>query len=113
MAGERAAVDGWLRGLPATLELPSTLPLYALLRAADVHVTYSSSTVVEAEAFGIGSVLLGRYGAEFMVSNDERLQRKWAAENGCPPPDGPGWEQEIILEQVRKLRPYAVWMAHQ
>jgi hypothetical protein len=39
------------------LEEPSTLPLYALLRATSAHVTYSSSTVLEAAEFGVRSVL--------------------------------------------------------
>lgn len=40
------------------------LPLYALLRQVDVHVTHCSSVVVEAEAFGVCSVVCSPYGIE-------------------------------------------------
>lgn len=46
------------------LDLPSSLPLYALLRHVDVHVTHSSSTVIEASHFGVPSVIVSAFGAE-------------------------------------------------
>jgi hypothetical protein len=45
------------------LEQPRTLPLSALLRATTVHVTHSSSTVVEAAELGVPSVLTSAQGA--------------------------------------------------
>lgn len=41
------------------------LPLYTLLRHADVHLTHCSSTAIEAAAFGIDTLLLSRLGADY------------------------------------------------
>ena len=49
---------------PCELDLPTDLPLQALLPCADVHLTHSSSTVIEAAQFGVRSVLTTYYGAE-------------------------------------------------
>jgi hypothetical protein len=46
------------------VESSSTLPLYAILQATDVHITHCSSVVLEAAAFGIGSVVFDRLGDE-------------------------------------------------
>ena len=46
------------------LDLATDLPLQALLPCADVHLTHSSSTVIEAAQFGLQSVLTSPYGAE-------------------------------------------------
>jgi hypothetical protein len=43
---------------------PTDLPLYGLLRGVDVHLTHSSSTVIEAGLFGVNSVVTSQYGAE-------------------------------------------------
>jgi hypothetical protein len=43
-------------------------PLYALLRHVDLHVTEFSSVVIEAEAFGIPSVVTNEYGTEAFSS---------------------------------------------
>jgi hypothetical protein len=52
-------------GVPAPqLQLATDLPLYALLPYMDVHVTGASSTVLEAESFGVRSVLVRPLGAE-------------------------------------------------
>jgi hypothetical protein len=67
MLPERAAIErhyaqfsnAWVFVAEAT-----DLPLYALLRHADVHLTHSSSTVIEAQLFGVRSVVMSRYGAE-------------------------------------------------
>lgn len=56
------------------IENTSELPLYALLRNINIHVTHSSSTVIEALHFGIQSILLDSYGASLFkteVSNNE------------------------------------------
>jgi glycosyltransferase involved in cell wall biosynthesis len=43
----------------------STLPLYSLLRNVDVHITFSSATILEAISFGVPSVVTSEYGSEF------------------------------------------------
>lgn len=50
------------------VDLATEAPLYALLGDMDAHMTYSSSTVVEAAAFGVRSVILSKYGAELFPS---------------------------------------------
>lgn len=49
------------------LDVATDFPLYALLRHMDLHVTHSSSTVIEAEYFDIPSVIISAYGAEFFA----------------------------------------------
>lgn len=49
---------------PCELDAPTDLPLQALLPCADVHLTHSSSTVIEAAQFGVRSALTTSYGAE-------------------------------------------------
>lgn len=58
-----------------TLEASTDLPLYALLRQMDVHVTHSSSTVLEAETFSVPSVLVSQYGVE---RYPEQIRSGWA-----------------------------------
>jgi UDP-N-acetylglucosamine 2-epimerase len=58
-----------------TLEPATDLPLYALLRQMDVHVTHSSSTVLEAETFSVPSVLVSQYGME---RYPEQIRSGWA-----------------------------------
>lgn len=48
------------------------LPLYALLRHMDLHVTHSSSTVIEAEMFGVRSVIGSKFGAELFADEIAR-----------------------------------------
>lgn len=43
------------------------LPLYAVMRHMDVHVTYASATVIEAEAFGVPSVIISKDGREYFA----------------------------------------------
>lgn len=57
------------------LDMATDAPLYALLRHSDVHVTHSSSTVIEAEVFGVPSVIFSAYGAEFFP---EQIAAGWA-----------------------------------
>jgi len=47
------------------LIISSSLPLYGVLRNVNVHVTHSSTTVVEAKHFGVKSIILSDYGQEF------------------------------------------------
>ncbi|MBS0366249.1 MAG: hypothetical protein JSR67_10555 [Proteobacteria bacterium] len=49
---------------PCELDECSDLPLQALLPHVDVHVTHSSSTVIDAAQFGVPSVITTIYGAE-------------------------------------------------
>ena len=46
------------------LDEPTDLPLQALLTCTDVHMTHSSSTVIEAAQFGVLSVITSRFGEE-------------------------------------------------
>ncbi len=58
MLAERARVKAMFQGRAnAEIDLATDLPLYALLRHVDAHVTQISSVVLEAEAFGVGSVV--------------------------------------------------------
>ena len=56
-------------------DIATDYPLYALLRHMDLHITHSSSTVIEAVSFGIPSVITSEYGAEFFPN---QLQSGWA-----------------------------------
>lgn len=47
------------------IESASDLPLYAVLENTDVNLTHSSTTVIEAAAFGVPSIVWSAYGAEF------------------------------------------------
>lgn len=51
-------------GARCELERSSRLPLYAVLEAADVHLTHCSSVVLEAAACGLGSVVFDHLGRE-------------------------------------------------
>ncbi len=54
-------------GIRFELDGCTDLPLHALLPAVDVHMTHSSSTVIEAAQFGVPSVLTTSYGAELFA----------------------------------------------
>ncbi|HAX42556.1 MAG TPA: hypothetical protein DCY80_08380 [Solibacterales bacterium] len=62
-------------GAKFDLDLPSSLPLYAALEQVDIHLTHSSSTVAEAEAFGVPSLLWSDYGKELF---SDAIERGWA-----------------------------------
>lgn len=67
MLPERATIEARFAQFPrarVVVAEATDLPLYALLRHADVHLTHSSSTVIEAQLFGVRSVVMSRYGAE-------------------------------------------------
>ena len=53
-------------------EYSSVAPLFQLLEYADVHVTYDSSTVIEAEAMGIRSIVLSK---QMIGRFDEQVKR--------------------------------------
>jgi len=48
---------------------------------------------------------------EFLVINDEILQYKWAVENGLVIGSKDNWEQEIVLAQIKSIRPNVVWIS--
>jgi hypothetical protein len=49
---------------PFEIDAPTAVPLHALLRYADLHLTHSSTTVIEAAQFGLRSILTSDWGAE-------------------------------------------------
>jgi hypothetical protein len=46
------------------LDAATDMPLYALLRHMDAHVTHCSSTVLEAREFGLRSIISSEYGGD-------------------------------------------------
>jgi hypothetical protein len=63
---EAAALLGRIGGDPSLMEFATEMPLHALLRSLDCHLTVSLSTVVsEAAAHGLPSVACGREAADF------------------------------------------------
>lgn len=70
MMAEREAIRDRLGEFPAhrmNLDDATELPLYALLRHVDVHLTESSSTVIEADRFGVPSVICHETGEELFA----------------------------------------------
>lgn len=59
------------------------------------------------------STFMNRNGveAELYIGNDERLQRKWAKENGYTSYSDINWEERIALEQIRRYQPDVLWVA--
>jgi hypothetical protein len=49
---------------PCEIDESTDLPLQALLMHCDVHLTHSSSTVIDAAQIGVGSVITSAFGAE-------------------------------------------------
>jgi len=45
-------------------QIASTIPLYALLRNVDIHITEFSSTVIEAEYFRVHSIITHEFGSQ-------------------------------------------------
>ena len=65
MLQERKAIRALLDAAGrCELDEPTDLPLQALLPCVDVHLTHSSSVVIEAAQFGLRSALTTAYGAE-------------------------------------------------
>lgn len=76
--GEREVIRALLRdhGIRRfEIDLATDLPLYAWLRHMHAHVTHSSSTVVEATAYGLPTILLSNYGADLF---HEYVRAGWA-----------------------------------
>lgn len=65
MLDRREEVRSLLRGSgECEIDAPTDLPLQALIPRADVHVTHSSSAVIEAAQFGVPSVITSAFGEE-------------------------------------------------
>lgn len=88
------------RGLKAEFERAGSAPLPHLLSQADLHLTHSSSTVLEAERFGVPSIVWSGTGADLYASqiaagtcraalDAESLAREIGAMPGSkkPPPE--------------------------
>lgn len=66
-AGDRSEVISMLRDLCVQhwdIDLATRLPLPMLLARASVHLTHSSSAVLESEAMGVPSIIWSQYGAQ-------------------------------------------------
>lgn len=91
-----------MQGTGAGYEIVETtaLPLYAVLEQTDVHLTHSSTTAVEAAAFGVPSILWSVYGKELFAGLADRgvartgidgveivqmLRSPWACPKGVDP----------------------------
>lgn len=70
MMSERKNISNILTTLNTknvNLDEASDLPLYAILRHVDVHVTETSSVVIEADLFGVNSVIISKTGTEYFA----------------------------------------------
>lgn len=54
------------------IEHATELPLYSLLRGTNLHITYSSSAVIEAEQFDVPSIITSDYGMSFYKTQIDR-----------------------------------------
>jgi len=84
---ERSTINQALAQLPtpaAARVAADDLPLPALLRRIDAHVTFSSSTTLEAATFGVPTVLTSAEGALYF---EDLIAQRWArpAAIGSPP----------------------------
>jgi hypothetical protein len=59
------------------VDAASNLPLYALLRNVNLHVTYSSSVVLEAAAFGVPSFVCSETGNDLFAHEIEAGQARY------------------------------------
>lgn len=57
------------------LDSATDLPLYALLRHMDIHITQFSSVVIEAESFGVPSIITTKSGEELFP---QQIKTGWA-----------------------------------
>ena len=49
----------------AVIDEATDIPLFILLKHVDIHLTHSSSVVLEAEELGVPSIVISDYGSEF------------------------------------------------
>jgi hypothetical protein len=78
------------------IDTATAVPLPPLLAQAHVHATHSSSTIIEAEALGIGSVVWSEYGAELAEDAVARGAVRIAL-------DGPSFQRH--LQDFAKAQP--------
>ncbi|MEN6348205.1 MAG: hypothetical protein ABFD08_02255 [Syntrophomonas sp.] len=79
MHNDRNAIKNILSGFNnVEIEYATDLPLPCILRNVDVHVTHSSSTVIEAEYYGILSIVLNEMGRELYLDKIESNRVKVA-----------------------------------
>ena len=64
MRNRRNEVNQYLHVYPIEIDEVSDLPLHALLPYCNIHITHSSSTVIEAADYGILSLITTAFGAE-------------------------------------------------
>ena len=69
-----------------------------------------SYAFAESNFFKLNLEKTGNYVVEDIISNDEVLQKKWAAENGVNYTDG-NWYYEILEAQLLKFKP-DIFFAH-
>jgi len=71
MAPDRTALNKELgrHGISAEFEVANELPLYTLLQRADLHITHSSSAVLDADHFGVRSVVWSKLGADLFPAS--------------------------------------------
>jgi hypothetical protein len=63
------------------VDLATDLPLYALLRQMDLHLTFYSSSVLEAKDLGVPSIVVGDYGKELF---SDQILSGWALPADTP-----------------------------
>jgi len=81
---ERNSFKKWVRENRISngeVDLATDLPLYALLRQMDLHLTFYSSSVFEAEDLGVPSVVVGDYGKELF---SYQISTGWALPADTP-----------------------------
>ena len=69
------------RILNGEVDLATDLPLYALLRQMDLHLTFYSSSVFEAKDLGVPSVVVGDYAKELF---SDHISSGWALPADTP-----------------------------
>lgn len=65
------------------MDMATDLPLYALLRHTDVHLTHLSSTVIEAETFGVPSVVTGKNALQYYQEQIKKGTAVYADDAEC------------------------------
>lgn len=71
-----------------TIKEATDFPLYALLKHVDIHITETSSVVIEAELFGVPSVITTTYGTEAFPN---QVSSGWTL---------PAYDQEDIIKAI-------------
>jgi len=93
MGRDYASVEEMLRrrGIRALVREATEVPLFVLLRKADLHLTHSSTVVVEAQHFGVRSIVWSEFGAALF---DEEIRSGYCRFAGTT---------ETFLDAARKI----------